>query len=244
MFYRKKIITVVLKLGFVSLVFLSIFYTYTDGLSEINIPLQALPIAMDPLPITPEEWVKMGALLVFGTDQYQSVISRGGAPIGKGQCPLCHVFFANQKFDRCPNLVALSDQVRRSRPDLSLSIEKRSHLRVQEKRYKTFMKKLVNGEDETGIIPHAKTGGEYLIESQYCPSCYITKGYGLKGTNDMVSSMPIIHRPPIELSNLEVVAIVAFLQSMDTPSDYSKVTAKESWESYFGQPLSNIFAPP
>lgn len=91
------------------------------------------------------------------------------------------------------------------------------------------------GDPETGTKPHAKTGGEYLIESLYCPRCYVVKDHGIKGTNDLESTMPVITRPPVNLTDFEIVAVVAYVQSKDTPGDYSKVTAIDDWESYFGK---------
>lgn len=49
----------------------------------------------------------MGQKIIFGTDDPEGALGRGEAPIGKGQCPLCHQFFSGQKADRCPNLIAL-----------------------------------------------------------------------------------------------------------------------------------------
>lgn len=54
----------------------------------------------------------------------------------------------------------------------------------------------------------------------------------------MESPMPIINKPPIMLTDFEIVAVVAFLQAKDTPGDFSKVTAKRDWEHYFGKKLT------
>jgi hypothetical protein len=55
-----------------------------------------------------------------------------------------------------------------------------------------------------------------------CPSCYVVKGYGKAG--DKVSPMPVIVKPPISLSPIEANAVIAWLQSKDTPGEFSKVT--------------------
>ncbi|HET6371401.1 MAG TPA: hypothetical protein VFG95_09400, partial [Nitrospiria bacterium] len=52
------------------------------------------------------------------------------------------------------------------------------------------------------------------------------------------SPMPIINKPPIQLTDIEIVSVVSFLQSKDTPGDFSKVTAKASWEDYWGKTLT------
>jgi len=59
----------------------------------------------------------------------------------------------------------------------------------------------------------------------------------VKGTNDTVSAMPIINKSPIFLNDFEIVAVVALLQTLNTPGDYSKVTVLQDWEHYFGKKL-------
>lgn len=55
----------------------------------------------------------------------------------------------------------------------------------------------------------------YLRESMTRPSVYVVKGYGKKGTNDTESPMPDVSKPPIELSDIQMDAIVAFMQAKD-----------------------------
>ena len=55
----------------------------------------------------------------------------------------------------------------------------------------------------------------YLLESMVEPSRYVVAGWGKKGSNDRVSPMPDIDKPPIQLSALEMDAIIAFLQAKD-----------------------------
>lgn len=172
--------------------------------------------------ISPERLARIGKIVLFGTDNPLAVPARGEGPIGKGQCPLCHQFFKEQKADRAPVL---------------MGIEALSHQRIKEERYQKFKTRHEAGEPNTGIRPHAERGGEYIIESEYCPGCYIPVGYGIKGTNDTESAMPIINKPPIALTDFEIVAVAAYIQSQDTPGDFSKVTAKDDWEHYFGKKL-------
>ncbi len=56
---------------------------------------------------------------------------------------------------------------------------------------------------------------EYMRESLLDPSRYVVAGWGKKGTNDAVSPMPAINKPPIELSAVEMDAIIAYLQAKD-----------------------------
>ncbi|MDM8560113.1 c-type cytochrome [Candidatus Parabeggiatoa sp. HSG14] len=55
----------------------------------------------------------------------------------------------------------------------------------------------------------------YLWESMLQPGIYVVKGFGKKGTNDTDSPMPAVDKAPIQLSKLEINAIIAFLQAKD-----------------------------
>lgn len=55
----------------------------------------------------------------------------------------------------------------------------------------------------------------YLRESMLQPSAYVVKGFGKKGTNDTESPMPPIGQPPIQLSEVEISAVIAYLQAKD-----------------------------
>lgn len=61
----------------------------------------------------------------------------------------------------------------------------------------------------------AKDPEGYLRESMLEPSAYVVKGFGKKGTDDTESPMPAVNQPPIQLSDLEIGAIVAYLQKKD-----------------------------
>lgn len=55
----------------------------------------------------------------------------------------------------------------------------------------------------------------YLRESMVNPSAYVEKGYGQKGSDDTKSPMPQVDKAPIQLSSLEIDAVIAFLQAKD-----------------------------
>lgn len=55
----------------------------------------------------------------------------------------------------------------------------------------------------------------YLRESLLAPSAYVVAGFGKKGSDDAVSPMPAIDQPPIQLSELEIGAVIAFLEAKD-----------------------------
>jgi len=55
----------------------------------------------------------------------------------------------------------------------------------------------------------------YLHESMVDPGIYVVKGFGKKGSNDTISPMPVINKPPVELSEIEINAVIAYLQAKD-----------------------------
>lgn len=58
----------------------------------------------------------------------------------------------------------------------------------------------------------AKTGEEYMRESMVEPSAFVVEGFGKPGTNDTVSPMPNINKGAIGLSDVEINAVIAYLQ--------------------------------
>jgi hypothetical protein len=170
------------------------------------------------LNMTMDEYVTMGRNIVFGSKP----ATDGNKAIGKGQCPLCHTFDAGDNIGRCPNL---------------FGIEERSHTRIKEERYLTEPVKPGEEEPASGIvkgrpdqIPEAyrradagedMIGEDYIRESMMCPSCYVVVKYGKAG--DRVSPMPVISKPPIQLTPVEVNAVIAWLQFKDD-SDVAKIT--------------------
>lgn len=59
------------------------------------------------------------------------------------------------------------------------------------------------------------TAEDYLRESMLDPGAYVVKGFGKKGSNDSISPMPAVNKAPIQLSELEIDALIAFLQAKD-----------------------------
>ncbi len=189
---------------------------YTNWLPQqrSDPPPKAAAISED---LTMEEFVEMGRVIVFGSKQVA-----GAKAIGKGQCPLCHTFDPGDLSGRCPNL---------------FGVEARSHTRVKEDRYLNLPIKVGELEQVSGIIkgkpdeiPEAyrragsadMIGEDYLRESIMCPTCYVVEGFGKDG--DTKSPMPVITKPPVSLSPVEANAVIAWLQSKDTPGDFANVT--------------------
>ncbi len=55
----------------------------------------------------------------------------------------------------------------------------------------------------------------YILESMVDPSRYVVAGWGKKGSNDSESPMPKVDKAPIELSAMEMDAVIAWLQAKD-----------------------------
>lgn len=55
----------------------------------------------------------------------------------------------------------------------------------------------------------------YIRESMVNPGIYVVAGFGKKGSNDTESPMPAVDKKPIELSAVQIDAVIAYLQSKD-----------------------------
>jgi len=103
---------------------------------------------------------------------------------GKGTCTLCH-----NNLGRAPDLLVM---------DLAATFDER----LEDAKYDGEAK----GEEGAEAVE------AYLRESFVDPSAYVVAGFGKKGTNDTVSPMPAVDAAPIQLSEPEINALIAFLQ--------------------------------
>ena len=103
---------------------------------------------------------------------------------GKGTCTLCH-----NNMGRAPDLLVM---------DLNSAFAER----LADSRYEGEAK----GQEGATAVE------TYLRESLVGPSAFVVAGFGKKGTNDTVSPMPAVDGPPISLSDIEMDALIAFLQ--------------------------------
>ena len=85
----------------------------------------------------------------------------------------------------------------------------------------------------------------YLIESLVDPSAYVVAGFGKAGTNDTESPMPSASSGSIALSEAELAAVIAFLQSsgglevtVEIPTDLGDAAEEEGAEP--GEPRAPI----
>lgn len=102
---------------------------------------------------------------------------------GKGTCTLCH-----NDLGRAPDL-------------LNLDLAEEFEARISDPEYAGAARGMEGPEAvET-----------YLRESLVDPSAYVVAGFGKKGTNDTVSPMPAADAPPIEMNEVQLNALIAFL---------------------------------
>ncbi len=167
---------------------------YGNWLPQVEGGFAPPEVKLDFQSMTPQQLADEGEKIIFG-GLGQSKVQ--GA-IGKGQCPLCHGF--NQGFlsERAPNLWDIP-----ARAEERLKHEK-YHMKDPAAR-DTVQKEAFEGSGA------AKTGQEYIAESHACPNCFVVPGFGVKGTNDMESPMPRIHKPPISLTLGELAAVDTWL---------------------------------
>ena len=117
--------------------------------------------------------------------------------VGKGQCPLCHTFNAGDLGERAPSLIGIIERAER---------------RIKEPRYlnpDTVLQESYHGSGR------AATADEYIAESHVCPSCYVVKGFGTRGTDDRESPMPAVHKVVISLTIEEMIFVHTWLYVHD-----------------------------
>ncbi len=177
----------------------ALFAGYSNWLPQVRgeVPQETKIDPSDILNMPKDKLVDMGETIIFG--------GIGGMDArrtdGKGQCPLCHTFKKGDIGDRAPNL---------------LGIGTRAAQRIKDPRY------LKPTTVQTESFPNsgrATTAEEYIAESHSCPSCFVVEGFGVKGSNDRESPMPVIHKPPISLSIPELIAVDTFLWAHLSPEE-------------------------
>jgi hypothetical protein len=206
---------ILLAAGFYALMS-GVFASYSNWLPQVRgeVPKEAEPVAAGDIEsMSPEKLAEMGEIIIFG-----KVVS--GNPVesdvGKGQCPLCHRVSGTNIRDRAPDLTAKGEG---GKP-----IGDRAAVWVKSDVYRTQKASVAEAFPGSG---RATSGPEYIAESHACPSCFVVPGFGEKGTNDTVSPMPPIHKPPIALSIEELIAVDTYLYVKDgiTPPSPGEIRA-------------------
>jgi hypothetical protein len=195
--------SLVLTIGFFMLV-TGGFASYANWLpqtrGEVPPELDTSKIDVNNMPT--DKLADLGASIIFDDPK-----ALKGA--GKGQCPLCHGFFAGVVSERAPNL---------------MGIPTRAAERIKDPIYKT---QVTNVKEACPGCGRATTAEEYIAESHSCPSCFVVPGFGVKGSGDKESPMPTIHKPPIELSIDEQIAVDTwlFFREGQTPPSPKEIRA-------------------
>ena len=183
---------------------------YGNWLPQVEGGFPPPEVKLDFGSMSPQQLADEGEKIIFG-GLGQSKVQ--GA-IGKGQCPLCHGFNEGFLSERAPNLFGIPDRAKKQLDDPKYHKGKPAER-------DTVQKEAFPG------VGTATTGQEYISESHACPSCYVVAGFGVKGTNDKESPMPIIHKPPISLSLGELAAVDTWLyvrEGKEAPS-FEEITA-------------------
>ena len=149
-----------------------------------------------------EELAFMGEILIFGR-----VVN--GDPedsdVGRAQCPLCHIVTGNVGRDRAPSLKPDEEQT-------GVPIGLRGEIRIKEPRYQ--MAEFAQRESHPGS-GRATTNIEYIAESTVCPQCYVVRGFGIRGSDDLKSPDPKFHLPPTSINIEEFIAIDTYVYVKD-----------------------------
>lgn len=167
-----------------------------------------------------KERAELGEKFIFGA----AAASRTEDGVGKAQCPLCHGFFKESK---------MADPNHYPSPPWGphlFNFTKRIERLVASPEYKQRPKDTEQPEAFLGS-GIATSVIEYLAESNVCPSCYIVPGFGWKDTQDHLSPMPKIHKPPVSLSIDELIAVDTWLYAHDgeeppSPNEIEKAYRK------------------
>lgn len=145
--------------------------------------------------------------------------SKTQGAIGKGQCPLCHGFQQGFLSERAPNLFGIPDRASERLKEPTYHMNDAASRNTEQK--EAF--------EGSGTAVNAQ---EYIAESHACPSCFVVTGFGVKGSNDTVSPMPKIHKPPISLQLGELAAVDTWMytrEGKEAPS-YDEIVA--SYEKF------------
>lgn len=143
-------------------------------------------------------------ILVFTTVSYVLPQMKGEAPVEKevdlGTLTMdSFITMGKDLYHGKGTCTLCHNQLGRAPDLLAFNMEKESLERMADTRYQG------NARDTEG----------YLRESMLDPNIYVVSGFGKKGSNDTESPMPAMDKPPAQLSEIEIDAIIAYLQHKD-----------------------------
>jgi hypothetical protein len=159
---------------------------------------------------------ELGEKLIFGSVG----ASKTQGAIGKAQCPLCHGFQKDFLSERAPNLYGITERAKERLKD------PRYHLGKPNER-DTVQREAFPGSGT------AITAIEYIAESAICSNCYVVAGFGVKGTNDRESAEVFsMHKPPVDLSIDELIAIDTWLYVHDGKEPPSPQEIEQAYRKF------------
>jgi len=148
--------------------------------------------------MTSQQLIDEGEKIIFGGIGQNNT---QGA-IGRGQCPLCHLFQKDMLSNRAPNLYGITGTASERLKD------PRYHLGKPQGRDTVQKEAYLGSGTATNEL-------EYIAESLICPSCYVVAGYGTRGTNDLESPGIKLHKPPVSLTFDDFIAVTTWLYAKD-----------------------------
>lgn len=171
---------------------------YGNWLPQVEGGFPPPVVKLDFQSMSPQQLGDEGEKIIFGGIGQ----SKTQGAIGKGQCPLCHGFQKGFLSERAPNL---------------FGIPARASERLKEPNYHMNDPASRPSEEKEAFEGSgtATNGQEYIAESHACPSCFVVTGFGVKGSNDTVSPMPKIHKPPISLMLGELAAVDTWMYTRE-----------------------------
>ena len=171
---------------------------YGNWLPQVEGGFPPPVVKLDFQSMSPQQLGDEGEKIIFGGIGQ----SRTQGAIGKGQCPLCHGFQKGFLSERAPNLFGIPARASERLKDPNYHLNDAASRNTEQK--EAF--------EGSGT---ATNGQEYMAESHACPSCFVVKGFGVKGSNDTVSPMPRIHKPPISLQLGELAAVDTWMYTRE-----------------------------
>ena len=198
---------------------------YGNWLPQVEGGFPPPVVKLDFQSMSPQQLGDEGEKIIFGGIGQ----SKTQGAIGKGQCPLCHGFQKGFLSERAPNL---------------FGIPNRASERLKEPNYRMNDPASRNTEQKEAFEGSgtATNGQEYIAESHACPSCFVVKGFGVKGSNDTVSPMPRIHKPPISLQLGELAAVDTWMytrEGVESPGYDAIVASYEKFIPEADRPVAS-----
>jgi mono/diheme cytochrome c family protein len=172
-------------------------------------------------------------ILIFASVTYVLPQMKGEAPdekeVDAGSLTMDSFIAMGEKLYDGKGTCALCHNKLGRAPDLlAFNVAKVSQERIKDSRYR-------------GKATDAES---YLRESMIEPSVYVVEGFGKKGSNDTESPMPAVDKPPIQLSQAEVSAIIAYLQKKDGNPVTVALPAKTAAPAAQGKEPAETAKPP